>query len=93
MKQQIIASPRRDDSHGNTRNPERSPARWVPTLRKIPADSVPLGDSMTHRPYLWGAFHDEELMAWAATAPEARAKFVKAMRVRERVAEGNGQKS
>ena len=93
MKQHIITNTRRDDSHGNSRNPRRSPPRWVPTLRKIPADSVPYGDSITHRSYVWAAYHDEELIAVAATAPEVRAKFVEAMRVRALVAEGNGQKS
>ena len=52
-----------------------NPNAHKPVVRKIPVDSVLHGRDITHREYLWGAFDDETLICWAATAPEARAKY------------------
>lgn len=51
--------------------------RW-PFLNvcKIPASSVPLGESIARNgKTLWGAFHGDILIAWADTAGEARSRY------------------
>ena len=47
------------------------------TVRKVPADSVPYGSSIsTHGNYVWAAYADDgELIAIAPTAAEARGKY------------------
>jgi hypothetical protein len=55
--------------------------RWKdpdpPTLRKVPADSVPYGDSINRNGQtVWAAYGaDGVLVAVAATAKEARVKY------------------
>jgi hypothetical protein len=64
--------------------------RWIdphpPTVRKVPADSVPFGSDISHN--VWAA-HDEAgiLIAVAATSDEVRRKYRSLQR-----AEGDGQK-
>jgi hypothetical protein len=66
----------RGSRHGNKMWPHKpNPNADIPTVRKIPVSTVTYGDSLTHRPYLWGAFNGEELIAYAATAPEVRTKY------------------
>jgi hypothetical protein len=62
--------------------------RPQPTVRKVPADSVPYGSSIsTHGNYVWAAYEGEELIAIGPTAAEARGKHREALRQRVRVAE------
>ena len=52
----------------------------TPTIRKVPADSVPYGpDIATHGNHVWAAYDDDRLVCVAATAPEARRKYRKAL--------------
>lgn len=70
-----------------------------PTLRKVPADSVPFGDSIScNGRTVWVSYDGDTLLAVAATADEARRKFRDEWMRRERErahggAEGGGQKS
>jgi len=51
-----------------------------PTIRRVPADSVPYGpDICTRGSYVWGAYDGDRLVCVAATAPEARRKYRKAL--------------
>lgn len=51
-----------------------------PTVKKVPADSVPYGtDICTRGNSVWAAYSGEELIAVGATAKEARAKYTRAM--------------
>jgi hypothetical protein len=56
--------------------------RPKPVVRRIPVDSVLLGSSMTHRPYLWAAYTPDGMtfVAVGVTASEARRKYYKAQR-------------
>ncbi|MCU1301515.1 MAG: hypothetical protein JWQ87_1799 [Candidatus Sulfotelmatobacter sp.] len=51
--------------------------RWPElSLRKVSADSVPHGTSISRSgKYVWAAFHGERLVAVGATADEARHKY------------------
>ena len=50
--------------------------RPKPPVRKVPADSVPYGDSISHNgKYVWVALDGERVVCVAATADEARRKF------------------
>jgi hypothetical protein len=96
----------KEHGHGNHISP-RSPDRYAPTVRKLPADSVPLGSSISiNGKHVYGAYDSsEQLIAVAATADEARrmgrdkirrkeSEAIKARAVPgHAVAEGNGQKS
>jgi hypothetical protein len=63
----------------------RSPDRFRPTrVCKIPADSTPIAQLISvNGCTVWGAFHNDELIAVAVTAPEVRAKYRAVMRARE----------
>jgi hypothetical protein len=51
-----------------------------PTIRKVLADSVPYGrDICAHGNHVWAAYSDGVLVCVAATAPEARRKYRKAL--------------
>lgn len=62
--------------------------RWIdphpPTVRKVPADSVPYGSDISRNgKTVWAAFDEVgTLVAVAATAPEARRKYREAQRQR-----------
>jgi len=73
-------------NHGNRISSTRRPDPHPPTIRKVPADSVPYGESISRNGRtVWAAFDDAEvLVAVAATAPEVRAKYREAMRERAR---------
>jgi hypothetical protein len=63
------------------------------SIVKVPADSVPFGESIsTNGRTVWAAYHDGELAAVGGTADEARRKW-RVWRVRLRRAEGEGLKS
>jgi streptogramin lyase len=52
-------------------------------VRKVPADSVPYGSSIsTHGNYVWAAYEGDELIAIAPTAAEARGKYRDVLRQR-----------
>jgi hypothetical protein len=60
---------------------------YIPTLKKVPADSVPYGEQITRRGgHVWAAYSGEQLVAVGATAKEARAKYT---RVRRRIGESD----
>ena len=71
--------------HGNRISP-RSPGRYQPAIRKVPASTVPFGESISRNSRtVWAAFDDAEvLVAVAATAGEVRAKYREVMRQRAR---------
>jgi hypothetical protein len=53
--------------------------QWEPTIKKVPADSVPFGtDICTRGNSVWAAYSGDELVVVAATAKEARAKYHRA---------------
>jgi hypothetical protein len=69
--------------HGN-RISAHTPPRYIPEVRKIPASSVPYGDSITRNGRtVFAAYYDGTLVSVGATAGEARAKFRQEMRRRE----------
>lgn len=80
-----------EHNHGNrTRTGERKPPQYTPEVRKVRADSVPYGESISRNGRtVWAAYDGERLVAVGATAEEARRKGREA---RKR-AEGSGQKS
>jgi hypothetical protein len=76
-----------DNSHSNRRsdNARRRPNTHTETVRKVPADSVPYGTSISRNGRtVWAAFDGETVIAVAATVDEARAKYRTAQRVKER---------
>jgi hypothetical protein len=91
MKNHVIHKWARDDSHGNAASwPHRPDSeRWPElSLRKVPADSVPYGESISRNGRtVWAAYHSGKLIAVAATHDEARAKYG-----HWRATEGNSQK-
>jgi hypothetical protein len=56
---------------------ERGPdVQWAPTIRKVPADSVPYGDAIcTRGHHVWAAYDADRLVCVGATAKEARSKY------------------
>jgi hypothetical protein len=69
--------------HGN-RIPANTPPRYTPDLRKVPADSVHYGSSISRNgKTVWVAYFGGTLIAVGSTAGEARAKFRQEMRRRE----------
>jgi hypothetical protein len=59
--------------------------RAQPTVRKVPADSVPYGPNIsTHGNYVWCAYEGDEVIAVAPTAAEARGKYRDVLRQRGR---------
>jgi hypothetical protein len=76
-------------SHGNkTAWPHRPDSERFPELsvRKVAADSVPFGESISRNgKTVWAAYHDDRLIAVGATHDEARDKYAtwRATRPRE----------
>ena len=69
------------DSHGNaSRNQPRrlDSERWPKlSIRKVPADSVPYGDSISRNGRtVWAAYDDGRLVAVGATRDEVRSKLL-----------------
>jgi hypothetical protein len=67
-------------SHGNkTSWPHRPDSeRWPElSLRKVPADSVPYGESISRNGHtVWAGFHGDQFVCCGATHDEARAKYI-----------------
>src|ERR1700722_13753380 len=91
-------------SHGNRVSGPRVPLserRPTMTIRKVPADSVPYGDSISRNGRTVHAAYDgERLVCLGASADEARRKCIGILRAEEAKrhtamerAEGEGQKS
>jgi len=52
---------------------------YKPTVKKVPAGSVPFGtDICTRGDHVWAAYSGDELIVVGATAKEARAKYARA---------------
>lgn len=63
-------------SHGNRTRIHTAPRTPI-DVRKVPADSVPYGDSISRNGRIvWAAYDGETLVCVAATAPEARRKYM-----------------
>jgi hypothetical protein len=63
------------------RSGSRSPK---PTVRKLPADTVPYGTDISRNgKHVWCAYDGETLIAVGPTADEARAKYREALRRKE----------
>lgn len=61
--------------------------RYKPTIRKVPADSVPYGESISRNgKHVWCAYDGDVLIAVAATADEARCQYREAWKKRKRAA-------
>jgi len=83
----------KEHGHGNKASwPHRPDSeRWPGlSLRKVPANSVPFGESIsrTGRGTVWAAYHDGQPVAVAGTRDEARAKYASWHRDRERARVG-----
>ena len=78
MKTHTIATAATDNSHSNNRNPHRSPSRRQQAdVRKVAADSVPYGESISRNGRtVWAAYDLDELVAVGATRDEARQKYI-----------------
>ena len=64
--------PTRFDNKINSHSPDKHP----PTIRKVPADSVPYGESISpNGRTVWVALDGERLVCFAATATEARRTY------------------
>lgn len=65
--------PERFDNRVNRHGPDQDP----PTVRKVPADSVPFGDSISiNGETVWAAYDSRgTVIAVAATSAEARRKY------------------
>ena len=62
----------RFDNRVHHHGPDKDP----PTVRKVPADSVPYGDSISRNGvFVWAAYEGERLVCVAATADEARRRY------------------
>jgi hypothetical protein len=71
------------DRHGNKVWPHR-PDPNPPTILKVPADSVPFGESISNNGRtVWAAYEGDELIAVAPTSAEVRAKFSEVRRKRK----------
>lgn len=103
MKNHQICDEARDDSHGSHQStlPRERP-QWQDalTVRKVPADSVPFGESISRNGRtVFAAYDGERLVAVGATTEEARRKYRDAYyaegakRAAKKRAEGDGQKS
>ena len=82
--------------HGNRISKPHSPDPHPPTVRKVPADSVPYGDSISRNgSSVWAAYDDNgRLICVCATAGEARRKYRSIKRIQQtgggsNVAEGS----
>lgn len=69
---------RKEHGHGNRwhiKSESRRP-QTMPTVRKVPADSVPYGtDICTRGNSVWAAYDGDVVVAVAPTADEARKKW------------------
>lgn len=60
-------------------------SRPKPTVRKVPADSVPYGESMSRNgKHVWTAYDGERLIVVGATSTEVRVKYREALKALER---------
>lgn len=98
-----------DDSHGNSRSDNVNRVRRALPVRKVPADSVPFGDSISRNGRtVWAGFDGDRVVCIAATSGECRTKWLAWERKRREQAayggrgmdwpyrrwiEGDGQKS
>jgi hypothetical protein len=58
----------------------RKPDPRPPTVRKVPVNTVPYGDSIARNgKTMWAAFDGDRLVAVGATAGEARSKYREAL--------------
>jgi len=63
------------DRHGNKCRTRTTPRARI-DVRKLPAEAVPYGTSISlNGRHVWGAFDDDVLVCVAATADEARRKY------------------
>jgi hypothetical protein len=91
-----------DTTHGNKTSWPRRPdsERWPElSIRKVPADSVPYGVSISRNGRTaWAAYHDSVLIGVGATRDAARSKYrdwriaESAKRAANKRAEGDGAK-
>jgi hypothetical protein len=70
----------KEHGHGNKRSdthrPDSERFREL-SIRKVQADSVPYGDSISRNGRtVWAAFHSDQLIAVGATVGEARRKYI-----------------
>lgn len=73
----------KEDTHGNKTWPHKPDPHPPTSVRKVPADSVPLGQLLSaNGRWVWAAWNGEELIAVAATATEVRAKYRREMYAR-----------
>jgi hypothetical protein len=80
-----VESMRAEHGHGNQIQTHRAAPRYKPTIRKVPADSVPYGESISRNGRtVWAAYDGETLVVVAATADEARCKYREVRKARER---------
>jgi hypothetical protein len=88
MKVHSLGTVKMDDSHGNvSRNKPRRVDPHAPVVRKVPADSVPYGESISRNGRtVYAAYDGETLIAVAATADEVRAKYRLILREQEQQA-------
>ena len=70
----------KDDRHGNRLQPYKPDPR-PPIVRKVPADSVPYGSSISHNgKTVWAAFNDAgQLVYVGATSSEVRRRYREAL--------------
>jgi hypothetical protein len=62
-------------TYGHQKIPVYKPEPKI-DVRKVPADSVPYGSSISHNgKTVWAAYDGERLVCVAATAPQARRKY------------------
>ena len=91
MKTHDVAGLQSNDRHGSKCRTAYRPDPPELTIRKVPADSVPFGESISRNGRtVWAAYHNNELMAVAESADAARRKYRAVLWQR---AEGKGQKS
>jgi hypothetical protein len=84
--------PGKNHSLGSKNWPHKpNPNADIPTVRKVPASSVPYGESISRNGRtVWAAYDGERLVAVGATADEARQSYRK-VRAAERQAKNGIQ--
>jgi predicted nucleotidyltransferase len=79
MKKEYASRDGKLGSHGNKTSWPHKPdsERWPElSISKVPADSVPYGDSNSRNGRtVWAAFHNDKLIAVGATHDDARRKY------------------
>jgi len=80
------------DSHGNKRSDLINRTRRTLPVRKVPAESVPYGDSISRNGRtVWAGFDGERVVCAAATADECRVKWIAWKREQDRQAAYGGR--